>query len=347
MSNQINKICVFCGEKPVNKNKEHIIPQWLIESTGNPKRVVSFGFNNKTESTISFSWTSFTVPACTICNGEFSELEGQIRPIFDKLYERSEINFTEAQLLLDWLDKVRIGLWLNYYFIEKNKGAIILHMSIKKRVAMKDRIMQIHFLSSESQQNGINAFGVESLVFQYNPSFFALRSKNLLIINGSNDFLISKNCGFPYPQSLQSRQDGKLDLDNLVYDRSTSTGVIDMNLYKAPLTIYQPIQTNISYGSNLFKDSYLIQNTLPNEHQKGTLFRIKNGKLMPLQNENEILKYESVSDSDIKMIGPLIAQVYDLQNRCLERLIDIESHKSMKLAVEINDDYIDFYTKYS
>src|SRR5690554_4732688 len=101
MRNRINKICVFCGEKPVNKNKEHIIPQWLIKSTGDPRRVVSFGFDIKKDSTISFSWISFTVPSCTTCNKEFSKLEGQIRPIFDKLYERSEINFTEAQLLLD------------------------------------------------------------------------------------------------------------------------------------------------------------------------------------------------------------------------------------------------------
>jgi hypothetical protein len=39
----MDKFCVFCGEKPENKNKEHIIPKWLIELTGNPNRQANFG----------------------------------------------------------------------------------------------------------------------------------------------------------------------------------------------------------------------------------------------------------------------------------------------------------------
>jgi hypothetical protein len=40
----MDKICVFCGEKPKSRNSEHVIPQWLIELTGNPKRIASFGY---------------------------------------------------------------------------------------------------------------------------------------------------------------------------------------------------------------------------------------------------------------------------------------------------------------
>jgi hypothetical protein len=35
---EVNKVCVFCGEKPTNKTKEHIIPEWLIELTGDINR---------------------------------------------------------------------------------------------------------------------------------------------------------------------------------------------------------------------------------------------------------------------------------------------------------------------
>jgi hypothetical protein len=32
------KRCIFCGNPPSAKNKEHVVPKWLIELTGDPKR---------------------------------------------------------------------------------------------------------------------------------------------------------------------------------------------------------------------------------------------------------------------------------------------------------------------
>jgi hypothetical protein len=37
------KICIFCGNPPQGKNKEHVIPQWLIRLTGKPSRMVYLG----------------------------------------------------------------------------------------------------------------------------------------------------------------------------------------------------------------------------------------------------------------------------------------------------------------
>ncbi|QJB40178.1 hypothetical protein HF324_20870 [Chitinophaga oryzae] len=37
------KYCIFCGEQPQSKTKEHIIPKWLIEMTGDPNRLTFFG----------------------------------------------------------------------------------------------------------------------------------------------------------------------------------------------------------------------------------------------------------------------------------------------------------------
>ncbi|WP_455289434.1 hypothetical protein [Vibrio parahaemolyticus] len=53
------KYCVFCGEEPQNKNKEHVLPQWLLKMTGAPKRVVNFGYNYANEKEIKFDWSSF------------------------------------------------------------------------------------------------------------------------------------------------------------------------------------------------------------------------------------------------------------------------------------------------
>ena len=43
----MNKICVFCGLQPHSKNKEHIIPQWLIKMTGEPNRQANFGHDSR------------------------------------------------------------------------------------------------------------------------------------------------------------------------------------------------------------------------------------------------------------------------------------------------------------
>ena len=32
----LSKVCIFCGNPPSGKNKEHVIPQWLIRATGKP-----------------------------------------------------------------------------------------------------------------------------------------------------------------------------------------------------------------------------------------------------------------------------------------------------------------------
>ena len=39
----VERFCVFCGAKPNKKSREHIIPQWLIELTGDPQRQAVFG----------------------------------------------------------------------------------------------------------------------------------------------------------------------------------------------------------------------------------------------------------------------------------------------------------------
>lgn len=39
------KFCVFCGKKPKNKTKEHILPKWLIKLTGKPNRQINVGLD--------------------------------------------------------------------------------------------------------------------------------------------------------------------------------------------------------------------------------------------------------------------------------------------------------------
>jgi hypothetical protein len=117
-----SKICVFCGRQPVEKNEGHILPKWLINKTSDPNRVVNFGYDHTSGKKITSNWNSLTVSSCTLCNTKYSKLETDTIPLISKLEDRKELTGTELLILLYWLDKIRIGLWLNYYFLQKNIG---------------------------------------------------------------------------------------------------------------------------------------------------------------------------------------------------------------------------------
>jgi len=78
------KFCVFCGQKPENKNKEHVLPKWLIKLTGKPNRQINIGLNFsdfKKDTEIKerkYSINSFTLPACEKCNTEYENLEKKL-----------------------------------------------------------------------------------------------------------------------------------------------------------------------------------------------------------------------------------------------------------------------------
>ena len=74
----MEKVCIFCGERPESKNLEHVLPRWLIELTGNPKRRARFGYRRSVEGRPverSFAFDAFKFPSCTECNQRFGELE--------------------------------------------------------------------------------------------------------------------------------------------------------------------------------------------------------------------------------------------------------------------------------
>ena len=87
------KFCVFCGKKPKNKTKEHILPKWLIKLTGKPNRQINVGLdfsnflsNKNFQFKIrKYSINSFTLPACEECNIKYSNLEAKVKLIMEKI----------------------------------------------------------------------------------------------------------------------------------------------------------------------------------------------------------------------------------------------------------------------
>ncbi|MFK8055450.1 MAG: hypothetical protein AB8F78_04935 [Saprospiraceae bacterium] len=79
----MEKICIFCGNAPESKNKEHVIPKWLIKMTGKPNRVVTIGKKDGKE--IKFPWMKYVFPSCEKCNSDFAKIEAKVKGIIDKL----------------------------------------------------------------------------------------------------------------------------------------------------------------------------------------------------------------------------------------------------------------------
>jgi hypothetical protein len=140
----MEKSCIFCGKKPHDKNKEHIIPKWLIKLTGNPNRIFYLGtpwLHNS--SGRNHSANQFQFPACNECNDRFSELEESSRNTINKILSCSKITTREIDLILDWFDKIRVGLWLGYRYLENNYFGIDPHFYINSRIGRADRALFI------------------------------------------------------------------------------------------------------------------------------------------------------------------------------------------------------------
>jgi hypothetical protein len=83
------KFCLFCGERPEGKSKEHVLPRWLIELTGEPTRIANFGLDLSQDVEAAarrqYAFSQFQFPACAVCNGSFSTLEDKAKKIISKI----------------------------------------------------------------------------------------------------------------------------------------------------------------------------------------------------------------------------------------------------------------------
>jgi hypothetical protein len=194
------KSCVFCGNPPSKKNKEHVIPQWLIKHTGNPSRKARFGisFDPNTEKFIepAFAFNRFVFPACEACNSEFALLEENAKKSILSLMSKEEITTTQMSDLLDWFDKLRVGLWLAMWSHHTNPVAPSPNYYIKQRLGQFDRVLIVEEMKPEHDWLGFT--GVSTNTFMFMPSAFALRINNFIFTNISTFSLVSRRLGFPY-----------------------------------------------------------------------------------------------------------------------------------------------------
>lgn len=213
------KFCIFCGKRPSDKTKEHIIPQWLLKMTGKPNRKAYFGRDwlspNLDERV--YSWQAFTFPACDVCNGEWSALEDKVKPILTSMLNAGQISAVDFQILLNWLDKVRVGLWLGMICLNKNYRGLIPQFHINNRVAQKDRALLI--FESSDPVVGIGLGGCDTAIFHHSPSILHLSINHLHFVTMSCDFFLSERLGWPFVINKKFR-----DIDTDGFDAEFSDG---------------------------------------------------------------------------------------------------------------------------
>jgi hypothetical protein len=188
--------CIFCGNPPQNKNKEHIFPQWLLKLTGFDQKKASVGTNWEKGEEIVFNTQAYTFPSCTSCNSNFGKIESKVGAIFEKLMSDQDVTVPEIEILLDWFDKVRIGAWLGVKYMNKHVFTMDPKFYINSRVGLKDRYLSI--TNTYKEEKTLNWSGVNTIAFMMGPTAFSLRVNNLVFVNCSSDFVVSKQLGFPY-----------------------------------------------------------------------------------------------------------------------------------------------------
>ena len=293
------KKCIFCGKPIEEKSKEHVIPQWLIEMTGDKNRMGAFGvdyykiFNNKFKAeqikTRKYPFLSFTFPACVKCNGKYgTELEGNAKLALTKILSKQKINKDEISTLLDWFDKVRIGLWLGYLYYNEQLEALNPRFYIDDRIKQKDRALFIY--KCKENIEGINIVGPGGMLFSMIPSCFLLRINNYFFLNISKDALLLKDLGYPYPIINSIDSDGKT-----YYTMASGFKTINQNLLseyrikKTSKAVLQPIFKQFEHICKS-EDPYIVNNALEQDKGIGSLYIKENDFRVMKENEEYSLE---------------------------------------------------------
>lgn len=232
------RVCIFCGKPPEDQDLEHPLPMWLLRLTGDPNRVVQHGVSWETGKPFTFSFDSLKFPACSACNRRYSHLEHETKAVVEAICAYVPVPPLGYLYLLDWLDKVRIGLWLGYLYLQKSNGAT--HFAISDRIGAKDRMVAVYALTN--QPRGLNTWGTETPLFMHQPSAFAIRINNMVFLNASWDWMCSGRCGYPAPLVKNINVDfgAAIVFDNVKTRRRVHHPVIRGHLSPA-LTIVQPV----------------------------------------------------------------------------------------------------------
>lgn len=172
--------------------------------TGDPKRVVPLGFGREgTPEIVSFSFDSFVAPAHRKCNEGYSLLESSAKSAIERVLSKKRIAVRDVRILLDWMDKVRVSVWLLHRMNSNNLAGVVPRYHVDQRMGNSDRILAIYVFPDHPV--GLGAACTSTPVFSVMPSVFALRINSFVFVSAATDALCAKPMGLPWI-AAQSRK---------------------------------------------------------------------------------------------------------------------------------------------
>lgn len=327
----MDKFCVFCGESPEAKNKEHVLPQWLIEMTGDPKRMAKFGFNFTKQplSLREFSFNSLVFPACSGCNTRFSKLEESVKPSFIRMLSHQPISSYDLMLLLDWLDKVRVGLWLGYLYLDKNPLGIDPNFYIASRIGRSDRMVAI--IKMADMGTGLSFIGPEFKAYHLSPTCFALRANEFWLVNAAGISLCSQRLGFPYMEPDRLNKEHRLEALFKPGSARIKFPVERGRQLSRSVALYQPVFSAFFALENpgeFLDNDWVRDHTAHSGLGYGKVFLQKHNSVQPYP-DDESAEWIPADDWPFLEITRLQQHVFD----CLYRDID----RGIRLSVLMED----------
>ena len=187
----IHKKCLFCGEAFTGqkKNFEHIIPKWLVAEADLQSRATSVFFPSKR---FAAAMSRIGLRACETCNSAASSLEAKAQAAYLKIKNGIALDDADGLAVLDWLDKLRVGLWL--WLVDAGKADFLAppKFRINQRTGYKDRIAVIARYPEAPDLRGMAIWG-SGHFFVFAPSCLGFLINNIAMLSLSSDFLLARH----------------------------------------------------------------------------------------------------------------------------------------------------------
>ncbi|CAO4148642.1 hypothetical protein [Methylorubrum aminovorans] len=330
----LEKFCVFCGNKPEGKNKEHILPKWLLRMTGDEKRQIKLFLNKKTVRHEEQSAQSFVFPACEACNSEFSHLEGRASDVIRRLLSENPVKEADLNDLLDWMDKIRVGVWLADIVRNRDFNVVSRNFHIKTRVGQKDRCLFVFKLKEEYE--GLNIIGSSTLMFHGWPSAFGLGINQYMFVNVSSDFLFMHRLGFPIWKNREFTEDGRIKGDMETGTERVRLPIVSFSFNIEHRSLFQPCFPTIEpdQGERMgdyLKSEYITGNLLTGN--KGRLFDDRGQKMFSEASDSIQIDLSNLTAYSIEFLPTYIGlKILEIQLRLFDQFpdyskMDIESRR--------------------
>jgi hypothetical protein len=187
----MERVCVFCGRSFTGqkKNREHLISDWLVDEADLRKRTMTVDIGDRT---FNAAMSRIVGDACEKCNSLYSDLEGAAKTAFIKIKSGQDLDQADGRALLDWLDKVRSGMWLWLLRAGGTKFGVRPKFMIDARIGRKDRVALIARYPEDTTMRGLAFWGL-GISFLYMPSALGLLINNVAIVTLSIDFLLARH----------------------------------------------------------------------------------------------------------------------------------------------------------